>query len=90
VEGKRPDPLLRVDNLLKAAEEEAVVLAGRSLDVRLIKIIELIALPNIHAARAAIRVARHIHFFPNLHLGDEGSSVKDGDSEKIGDGEPGI
>jgi len=81
---KKPDALLRAEQFLRAAEEEVTVLAGRSFDVRLVKILQLIVLPNLLAARAAIRVARHIDQFPNradVLKGEEGSGGKDDDKK---------
>jgi len=43
---KKPDALLRAEQFLRAAEEEVTVLAGRSFDVRLVKILQLIVLPE--------------------------------------------
>lgn len=73
---------MRAEQFLRAAQEEITLLAGRSFDIRLVKIVQLIAIPNIQAARAAVRVARHIDRFPVVR---EVEKVEDGQDEADGE-----
>jgi hypothetical protein len=57
---KSLDDIALIENFLRLAEERAIYLACECGDVRIKKILELISMPNIQAARAAIRVAKSV------------------------------
>lgn len=75
---QRIDSLKRAEQFIEAAETEATFKASETFDSRVLKIIQLLVLPSLRAARAALQVARHIDTFPSaLHVDDEQKTLDD-------------
>lgn len=79
---QRTDSLKRAEQFIAAAESEATFKASETFDSRVLKIVQLLVLPPLRAARAALQVARHIDTYPTVMHGDDEQKTLDDDADE--------